>query len=380
MDITVPDTVGSVTDLTPSLLHCLTGRPGHPPLPSWLADGPAPERLILMVVDGFGWDQLTRAREEGLMPRLVALMEAGRAAASPLATVFPSMTPVVLTSIVTGAFPSQHGIVGQTIRLPEGMVEVLHDDWPEGARPPVEVPDLATICGQHGIPYYVVLEHRLRHGPLTTILHGRTEHVATFMAASGLPVVLKQVLEQGLSGAVYVYWSALDTINHARGAYTPEWAAEVRAIDGWVGELAEQSPAGTWLWITADHGHVPLAHDLPYYTLREQMPWLPEVPAQCGNGIALTVAAEQRLPLAKAVRGLFAGRVSVEDITSLWAQGVWGPPGPGDYRDRLGNVLLWADRQGDYWHIRADHPTPRWSHGGLSPAEMRVPWIEIRLG
>jgi len=57
-----------------------------------------------LVVDGLGWDQLEAALQDGLMPHLARLEGSGCARRQALETVFPSMTPAALASLVTGAY------------------------------------------------------------------------------------------------------------------------------------------------------------------------------------------------------------------------------------------------------------------------------------
>lgn len=74
---------------------------------------PGPEslhrRLLLVVIDGLGSDPLRRALSEGHAPNIQRLLDAGARfddAISP----FPSLTPVCLASIITGAGPDRHRI------------------------------------------------------------------------------------------------------------------------------------------------------------------------------------------------------------------------------------------------------------------------------
>lgn len=68
-----------------------------------------PRRLLLVVIDGLGSDPLRRALADGHAPNIRSLLDAGARfddAISP----FPSLTPVCLASIITGAGPDQHRI------------------------------------------------------------------------------------------------------------------------------------------------------------------------------------------------------------------------------------------------------------------------------
>ncbi len=68
----------------------------------------AKKKLVLAVIDGLTPETLERAVERDDMPALRYLFEHGAYARA--TSVFPSLTPVCMTSIVTGAYPDVHGI------------------------------------------------------------------------------------------------------------------------------------------------------------------------------------------------------------------------------------------------------------------------------
>jgi hypothetical protein len=373
-----PGAVGSLVHLAPTLLAALDGG-GSPTLLPTRSHGLPVQRIVLLVVDGLGWDQLEAALQDGLMPHLARLEETGSARRWMLETVFPAMTPAALASLVTGASPALHGILGQVLMLESGTIDVLRQPWPTDGPPPLAVPTLVDRLKERGLTYDVVLERAVVSGPFTGVLHQRVDRLSFYVAPSGLPVVVDDILARSGRGAVYVYWSALDTINHERGAGHPEWRAEMRAIDGWIQAFTEIRRPGTWLWITADHGHVPQGQLLPYFALRERLPWLPETPAQSGNGIGVHLGRDRRDVLVETVQEMFSERVTVHDVVDLWARGRWGPPGSHDFHRRIGDVLLWADSPGARWLIHPGKKGRASVHGGTTTAEMTVPWVEIPL-
>ncbi len=68
----------------------------------------ARKKLILTVIDGLTPAMLEAAVERGSAPTLARLMELGRYRQA--VSVFPSLTPVCLSSIATGSFPDMHEI------------------------------------------------------------------------------------------------------------------------------------------------------------------------------------------------------------------------------------------------------------------------------
>src|SRR5476651_2557345 len=77
------------------------------------ADTPAPHAQLVIVVDGLRPDYVTPA----LMPRLVKLGQRG-IVFNAHHSVFPTVTRVNASSIVTGAYPETHGILGNTVYIP----------------------------------------------------------------------------------------------------------------------------------------------------------------------------------------------------------------------------------------------------------------------
>jgi hypothetical protein len=111
----------TLADLAPTLARLLgvpwpRGRPGRALggvlVPQQLRPGP-PRVIVTIVWDGGGYNVLNAWPEA--WPRLSALMKEG---ASVVATVgsSPSVTPAVHSTIGTGAWPHQHGIVGIPLR------------------------------------------------------------------------------------------------------------------------------------------------------------------------------------------------------------------------------------------------------------------------
>lgn len=68
---------------------------------------PPPRRLLLAVIDGLGRAALDRSLRQGHAPTLQLLIDHGAALSTGISP-FPSLTPVCLSSIVTGEMPDRH--------------------------------------------------------------------------------------------------------------------------------------------------------------------------------------------------------------------------------------------------------------------------------
>jgi predicted AlkP superfamily phosphohydrolase/phosphomutase len=69
-------------------------------------------RVLLVGADGLEWRVLRPLLDQGKCPNLRALMDRG--AFGPLATMTPTLSPILWTTIATGKPPEQHGIRGFT--------------------------------------------------------------------------------------------------------------------------------------------------------------------------------------------------------------------------------------------------------------------------
>jgi hypothetical protein len=331
------------------------------------------DQVIIWLIDGFGYDQLTTALQEGLMPHLNQQLQHAKAHLDAIQTVNPSMTPVALASLLTGAQPAYHGIVGQVIYYEHNTVDVLRGPLPDSLR--LAVPEIGELAHQAGVTYHAVLQNNILRGPLTSLLHQNPEIIRTYIRESGIPVVLGEVLAQRHRGIVYLYTSGIDAINHSRGAYHGEWRAEVAALDQYISQM--QAPQGlkSWLWITADHGHVPMQGVILYSDLKAQLPGLADHPAQIGTAIAID--APDVDALRTALREISPVPVTIVPLSELLANGYFGAPDLGAFRSRVGQYVLrpapgwcWVESEGD---------AHAWSHGGITPQEMTVPWVQLQL-
>jgi predicted AlkP superfamily phosphohydrolase/phosphomutase len=84
--------------------------------PSSDADAPA-SKVVLFAIDAATWSVLDPLFERGMLPNIERLRDGG--AASELASIQPSSSPVIWTSIATGKAPEKHGITA-FVRFPDG--------------------------------------------------------------------------------------------------------------------------------------------------------------------------------------------------------------------------------------------------------------------
>jgi hypothetical protein len=359
----VPDYSGAnVRGLIPSLLGPGGWSNG---LPGWMpANLAAAEHVVLLVLDGLGWDQLQT--HQHLAPNLMAMT--GR----PIHTVAPTTTATALTSNSTAKTPGEHGLIAYRIVLSGEEMNVLRWNVGEQAvrrsHPPRDVQPFESFLG-HDVP--VVSPAELQNSAFSEA-HLRSGRSAGWRAASSIPIIACDEVEAG-APFVYCYYGGIDKVAHERG-FGQFYDIELRYADWLVGEMLAALPAGTALLVTADHGQVEVGERI----LHPSRELLAAVTMQSGEGRFRWLhtpagAVHDTAQTALAEFGEVAWVVTREQtIDEQWFGPTIAPP----VQARLGDVALVA-RQPVSFHEPADSGPFELvcRHGSLTSAEVNVPLL-----
>jgi hypothetical protein len=338
---------------------------------------PAARSAIVLVVDGLGARNLA---EHAGHARFLAAAGGKRDVAR---SVFPSTTASALTSLLTGAEPGEHGVVGYRVRVAPGDARNQLTGWDAGAMAPEtwqRARPLLTARAEAGRPAFVVSKAEFG---------GSGFSVATTRGAEfhGVDDLRDRVRRAGsLAGAhdgavVYLYVPELDGAGHRHGVDSGAWTGALEEIDARVRELAGSLPADVGLLVTADHGMV----DVPRH--RHIL---------LGDGDALLdgvadIGGEPRM------LHLYADAGAADDVLERWqasessrswvlsrdeaiAAGVFGPRVDPAVAPRIGDVVVAARADVVYYDDRlADKAAQRMvgQHGSLTDRERIVPFLRL---
>jgi hypothetical protein len=348
-----------ITNVVPALLQ--------PPalIPSWIpAVALGAPRVVLLVIDGLGWNQLEARRP--LVPALADL-EGG-----PISSVAPSTTATALTSITTGLPPGEHGVMGYRMAVEGEVLNVLRWSTESGdARrsiAPSRIQSQPCFGGQR--PPVITRAEFATSGFTQAHLHQ-----ARFTGYRTVGTLAAEIVRLAKDGEpfVYAYYDGLDKVSHEYGLGS-QYDEELRWIDHLVATLLESLPAGTALVVTADHGQVetgdnvmPLPGDV-----------LAHVGQQSGEGRFrwLHARAGRRADLEEACRARLGDHAWVRTRAEAIEQGWYGPVVTDAAASRLGDVLLAAKGT-----VAFEEPTDTGPfalvgrHGSLTADEMLVPLL-----
>lgn len=348
-----------ISNVVPALLHAEGAAPAWLPAPAHEA-----ERVVLLVVDGLGWNQLaTRARKAPVLSGL---------AGGPITTVAPSTTATALTSITTGLPPGEHGVMGYRIAVHGEVLNVLRWSTAAGdARqsiPPAKVQGHAPFGGHR--PPAVTRTEFATSGFTGAHLDG-----ARFTGFRTIGTLAAEVVRLSRAGEpfVYAYYEGLDKVSHEYGLGY-QYDEELVWIDRLVERLLDQLPTGTAVVVTADHGQVETGSN----TMPLPGELLSHVQMQSGEGRFrwLHARAGRATALREAAGDLLAEHAWVRSRDEAIAEGWYGPVVTDAAAGRLGDVLLAAKGT-----IAFEDPADTGPyvlvgrHGSLTPDEMLVPLV-----
>ncbi|RWZ61634.1 alkaline phosphatase family protein [Labedella populi] len=359
----------SLADVLPDSVAALGGRRGRLGLPS-------ARSVVVVVIDGLGAHAL--AARSGHARTLVA------ARARNIDSVVPSTTAAALTTILTGAWPGTHGLVGyRTIDRDNDRVVNQLSGW-DGLMVPETWQRSTTVF------------ERIGNGPIAAVAVGPAKFAGSGLTRAilrGAPYVEEDDVAARFAIAAerartertltYVYVPELDKVGHRDGVESSAWTAALEGLDSAVAVLDAAVPRRTGILITADHGMLDVPHD-SHVLLSQHVDVMAGVRHVAGEPRFLHLGLEEPAA-AVAVAATWSERfgdsswVATRDeaIDAGW----FGTDVSAESRDRMGDVLIAPRRLIAFYDDRhGDVPGRRMvgQHGSVTPEERSVP--VIRLG
>ncbi len=394
--------VGNVPATVASVLGA--GAPETlPPLPAELLEDltDGVRRVVMVLVDALGWEQLQQwmAEDDGLV--FHALAEQGKLL--PLTTVFPSTTNNVLATLRTGAPPARHGLLAYELYLREFATAAecitfsplatkapgLLEQWGLDPDAFLPVPSFAQLLSVQGVLTYQLIARPIARGLLSRMYFRGMRELYTHNYASDFWYTLREVLHDHRDERCFIsaYWSAVDTLSHVHGPQEGRITNEVKALSylmqlGFLDRLEPEDREGTLLLLLADHGQVTTSPVTS--TVLAAHPHL-------GERLVLPTLGEARVPFfhvregqREAVRAYLMEHFG-EDLVLLTreevlGQGLLGPGTPyAEVPHRLGDLV--AVLPDNLVLVREQEDVERLSgrHGGMTAREMLVPLLAVRL-
>jgi hypothetical protein len=403
-DFLYPNYAGwSILNLPDSISHWL-GAPdlGAGPLAETLTDplGDGIRHIVLVLMDALSIHRLRRWIRAGDLPTWESL--AGSGLLAPLTSIVPCTTSAALTSLWTGRAAVQHAIAGYELWLKEyGLVanSILHapmsfkgevGSLKSAGFEPEKFMTLRTLgrhLAQHGVQTFAFQHQSIaRSGLSNMLMHEVNGH--SFHTPAELWANARVALESRTGGRnlFWIYWGEVDHLSHF---YGPDDERALGELIDFTAALEREflerlSPAArleTLFILLADHGQIATQPD-PHYDLSSH-PGLARrlhmLPTGENRLAYLYVKPGQMEAVREYLERTWPNQFITLDPAYAVERGLFGPGEPHPrLLERLGDLLVVAKGNAYlWWSASEDHLFGR--HGGLSPEEMLVPFLAVRL-
>jgi len=389
----------------PATLAALVGTslPGVAPALEdayWQFVGSGVRRIVVVLLDALGYlqlGQMLQSEPDSLWGRL-----ARQGTLLPMTSIVPSTTNAALMTLMTGQEPASHGILGYEMWLREygvltemlalkpvyGTGKETLMDWgllPEQLAP---VPGIGALLAAQGVRTTAMVPAPFTRGALTRMLYRGFNQMHGYSSVDGLWAMTRYILSQDTSdrSLYFLYWGAIDRAAHEHGSAGGHWQAQYRAVtlaceSQFLSQLSAEQRKGTLLIMIADHGFVDTPAGLAYDTegdspLRQQLiiPFSGE-----SRAAYLHTCQGANDPTLGQLQHALGPNFVVRRTDHALRAGLWGlRPPSSETLARLGQFVAIA--RGQHYLDRKDLRNKlRGRHGGLSAAEMLVPWLAVRL-
>jgi len=354
-------------------------------------------KIVLVVVDGFGWSAAERHADHPFLKRVEA-----DGVLAKLTSQFPSTTSAHMTTLHTGVPVGESGIYEWFQYEPalDRLIAPLlfsyaGDDRRETLRgsglDPAALYPRETIYER--LAAAEVAAHAVQHEAITDTTFSRAmlrgAAVRPFTADDGW------VAETAAAGPGYTvaYVDDVDAVGHEHGPDSDAHAAAATYVLDGLATLADLLAAGgeTLLLATADHGQVRV-HPATTVYVNERLPELarhlrggddgrPLAPAGSARDLFLHVLPGHLDDVEWLLEDLLGETAEVRPTHELIDEGVFGAAGP-RLRERIGEVVVLPKPGESVWWREPGRFDMRFRghHGGLSPDEMLIPLAALPLG
>ncbi|MFC5597816.1 alkaline phosphatase family protein [Deinococcus cellulosilyticus] len=375
--VLIPGTVrpdyagGGILNLISSIQSHFGLKSKHDPLHAPI---PFQKKAVLLIVDGLGFEQLERHRQQGDLGAADHFQEVRR-----LTSVFPSTTMAALTTLHMGAPPAETGWLSGCLWLQElGTIVNLIRNKDEFTRQGV---DLGFMRKTRSI-YSRLDEARVRstiifpeafEGSFLSNWHHEGSHQQGYaFTPSTIPTLVQNALQH--SDYVVIYYPHYDDMCHRYGPESQEARDEARLLNTILGGVMHRLPPHTTLMLTADHGHKTISGNIWLDGHLDLHPHL----LRPVSGDKVSRYVDVKPGHEAEVQAYLSRWADVVSSHQLWEEGYFGGD-PADLQFLTRTGTLMAHARDDMELNWSYHPEVlqikgwKGNHGGLSSTEMWVP-------
>lgn len=340
------------------------------------------DHLVLVLADGFGMNFVECMDPTEFIPQHVV---------AELVTVFPSTTPVVLTSLTTGRWPGEHAVLGWETYLPEisdvsTIIKFVRaaDERPlsELGITPEQAYPVPSMFRSAGIDALFLYPEYIVDSAYSNYWTGGLPQAGYKHLAQAVDAIVRRVQTASGPTFTYLYAPHVDSTAHEFGTGHANTLANVKKVNHELGRLAKNIPGRSRVVMTADHGlldarpdevHVIEASDELGKRLRVR-------PSGDSRVRHFHMDQDEQADFSRLFMERFGERFVLLSAKEIEDSNLFGPhPLTPATRSRMADltaISLGSDVIAYRTVQETEAKSPKVSHhSGLSPAELRVPLV-----
>lgn len=330
--------------------------------------------VVLVLIDGLG--AISLRAHAGHARALTA----GMAKKDVATSVFPSTTAAALTSILTGVWPGEHGLVGYNVLdRAQGVLVNQLSGWESSGVDPASWQVAPTVFEQaaaEGRPAFAVgIAAYAGSGFSRATLRG-AEFVSAASPADRVATAY-DLAERHPGALVYCYLPEVDKAGHRHGIASRQWVSALEDVDA---ALARRVPPGVGVLVTSDHGMVDVPAHRQVVLESEHLVGVSHIGGEPRMlHVYLDPDADAAEVLSRWRRDL-DGAADVGSRAETIASGLFGSTVTDAAASRMGDLLVVARGNGAVYDGTAPDQRSRGmvgQHGGLTPEERQVPLLRF---
>lgn len=354
------------------------------------------DNVVLVLIDGLRYDRVektdefffNKAKENGSLEKITS--------------VFPSATPVTLTTLNTGRMPLGHGLLGWEMYYEEfdDHIFTLPFTTKEGKNPeeefgfsPEGLFEGGSVCetiSDSGVDCYRLISTDVMDSEYTRLTSSEAEKIPYYNTAD-MALKLREVLEnRDGSKYVYGYTADVDSVSHLEGPETEAVRNQVSKISNsleknLVQDLDVEVAEDTLVILTSDHGQIKVGEkvDLLQWdkvaecVKKDRKGDLIGPSGNAGRSVFLQVENGK----VEELKSFLDEKIEAEVLKTGEAveEGLFGEGIEAEkFRDRAGDLTIISHGRKIHW-FRPDELEDKGFHGGLHRKEMEVPLLVFEL-
>lgn len=213
-------------------------------------------KVLLVLVDGMGAYKVANLSEESILKNNI---KAG------IKTVNPTSTACVLTSLCTGKYPSEHGILGwwqYDIKRNLAYYPLLFKerktgiDLKEKGILPKDIYDFESIFDKFKVPVNIYMKRTIINSEYSKAFAGKKANkFGCYSIKEAFEKISNKLMVEANSSFNYLYISGLDEASHMYGTSSYEVEGIIKEVEDGIKKVKENC-GDVSVIVIADHGQI----------------------------------------------------------------------------------------------------------------------------